>query len=59
MKKILAITLATIITATALTQNASAGQFVSGYFKGNGTYVMPYFRSSPDGYTWNNYSNWN
>ena len=58
MKKIVAIAIASILTATALTQSASAGQFVSGYFKGNGTYVMPYFRSSPDGYLFNNYSYW-
>lgn len=29
---------------------------VSGYFRKNGTYVQPYYRSSPDGNPYNNYS---
>ena len=27
---------------------------VSGYFKSNGTYVAPHYRSEPDGVKWNN-----
>lgn len=30
--------------------------YVRGYFRKDGTYVSPHYRSSPDGYTWNNYS---
>ena len=58
MKKIAAIVLATVVTMGSLSTTASADVFVNGYFKGNGTYVAPYFRSSPDGFTFNNYSNW-
>ena len=35
---------------------ASADEFVSGYFRQNGTYVQPHMRSSPDGNPFNNYS---
>ena len=58
MKKIAAIVLATAVTFGSLASTASAGVFVNGYFKGNGTYVAPHYRSSPDSFTFNNYSNW-
>jgi len=29
---------------------------VGGYYKSNGTYVQPYYRSSPNVYKWDNYS---
>ena len=35
---------------------ATADEFVNGYFRSNGTYVQPHYRSSPDGNPWNNYS---
>lgn len=35
---------------------ASADQYVNGYMRGDGTYVQPHYRSSPDGSTFNNYS---
>ena len=44
------------ILATANT--ASAYVSVNGYFKSNGTYVAPHFRTSPDSYTFNNFSAW-
>jgi hypothetical protein len=28
---------------------------VNGYYRSNGTYVQPHYRSNPDGYKWNNY----
>ena len=59
MKKIAAIAIATVVTMGSLSSTALASVFVNGYFKSNGTYVMPHFRSSPDGYTFNNYSAWN
>ena len=34
--------------------NAFAGM-VRGYYRSNGTYVQPHYRSNPDGYKWNNY----
>ena len=59
MKKIAAIVIATVVTMGSLSSTASASVFVNGYFKSNGTYVAPYFRSSPDGYSFNNYSAFN
>ena len=58
MKKIAAIVLATAVTLGSLASTASASVFVNGYVKGNGTYVAPHYRSSPDGFTFNNYSYW-
>lgn len=36
--------------------NSIAQVKVSGYFRSNGTYVQPHYRSSPDGNPYNNYS---
>ncbi|MGQ9523733.1 MAG: hypothetical protein ACUVTZ_02730 [Armatimonadota bacterium] len=30
--------------------------YVKGYYTYRGTYVMPYYRSNPDGFFWNNWS---
>ena len=30
---------------------------VNGYYRNNGSYVQPHYRSNPDGYSYNNYSN--
>ncbi len=30
--------------------------FVHGYFRSDGTYVRPHYRSAPDGNPWNNWS---
>ncbi len=35
---------------------AMADQYVRGYFRRDGTYVQPHYRSDPDGNFWNNYS---
>lgn len=35
---------------------ASAAVHVRGYYKSNGTYVAPHYRSDPDGSAWNNWS---
>ena len=35
---------------------AWADQYVSGYYRSDGTYVQPYWRSDPDGNPYNNYS---
>ena len=34
-----------------------ADVYVNGYYRSNGTYVQPHYRSNPDGYSYNNYSN--
>jgi len=33
-----------------------ADEYVHGYFRGNGTYVEPHWRSNPDGNPYNNWS---
>ena len=38
--------------------NAAQAVSVNGYFKSNGTYVMPHFRTAPDSSIFNNYSYW-
>jgi len=39
-----------------LSRVGSEDVFVRGYYKRDGTYVRPHFRTKPDGYFWNNYS---
>lgn len=37
-------------------KEADAATRVRGYWRNNGTYVQPHYRSDPDGYRWNNWS---
>lgn len=48
----------TILTTIMLLSASavSADEYVHGYTKPNGTYVQPYYRSSPNGTTMDNYS---
>lgn len=47
--------LATIaISILASSSNASAGKYVGGYTKKDGTYVQGHFKSAPDQYRYNN-----
>jgi len=34
---------------------AFARVYVEGYYRSDGTYVRPHYRSDPDGFKWNNY----
>lgn len=49
-----------IVLAAAVTLTASspswADQYVQGYYRSNGTYVQPYWRSDPDGNPFNNFT---
>lgn len=45
-----------IIAIAMLSITAQADVYVNGYYKDNGTYVKPHYRSNPDGYKYNNYS---
>jgi len=56
-KLIIAITLSLLITF-AFISVASASVYVNGYFRSDGTYVAPHYRSDPDGIFWNNYSSY-
>lgn len=55
MRKLPAIAIAMLLV-TASAPVSIAQQWVSGYTRQNGTVVEPYWRSSPDNTTLNNYS---
>ena len=44
------------LVAAILITSLSADVYVNGYYKSNGTYVKPHYRSNPDGYLYNNKS---
>jgi hypothetical protein len=56
MRRIIAMAATVIATVTAGTEASRADEYVSGYYRSNGTYVQPYMRSSPDNSVFNNYS---
>lgn len=45
-----------LLILCALTTVAAAQVHVNGYFRRDGTYVAPHYRSAPDGNPYNNYS---
>jgi len=45
-----------VVAALSVSTFASADEYVHGYTKKDGTYVEPYYRSSPDNIRDNNYS---
>jgi len=45
----------TILISFFVTSFAQAG-WVRGYYRSNGTYVQPHYRTNPDGNPYNNYS---
>ena len=55
MKRLITI-LAVLMIICATSLQADAAVRVRGYFRRNGTYVRPYYRSNPDGNFWNNWS---
>ena len=54
MKQLLGIFVAFCVVLVSL--SAFADQYVHGYTRSNGTYVQPYYRSSPDNTVTNNFS---
>ncbi len=46
------------LLAALITPVAEASVYARGYYRADGTCVMPHFRSEPDGYFWNNWSSW-
>ena len=61
MKTLLVKITSTLIVASSLlatANTASAYVSVDGYFRSNGTYVMPHIRTSPDSSIYNNFSYW-
>lgn len=55
MKRLITI-LAVLAIVCAISLPADAAVRVRGYFRSNGTYVRPHYRSNPDGNFWNNWS---
>src|SRR5215831_8606361 len=55
MKRILGLICVVAFSFTIAWQ-AAADQYVHGYYRSNGTYVRPYYRSSPNGTVTDNYS---
>ena len=55
MKRLITI-LAVLAIVCAIALPADAAVRVRGYFRSNGTYVRPHYRSNPDGNFWNNWS---
>ena len=45
-----------LLIATVSASPALADEYVNGYYRNNGTYVQPYYRSSPNGNPYDNYS---
>jgi len=48
--------LAIVAALLCLSGSAVADTYVRGYFRSDGTYVQPHFRTNPDGNVWNNWS---
>ena len=48
--------LAIVVTVVATSSLAPAATYVRGYYRSNGTYVQPHYRSSPDRSFYNNWS---
>lgn len=57
MKKTLALLFA-ITTVFTFVIASSASVWVKGYYRSNGTYVSPHYRSNPDSSRYNNWSSW-
>jgi len=55
MKRLITI-LVVLVVVCGLVVPADAAVRVRGYFRSNGTYVRPHYRSNPDGNFWNNWS---
>lgn len=55
MKKFAVIT-GLLISTVVAAGPAEADQYVRGYYRSNGTYVQPHYRSSPNGNAFDNWS---
>jgi hypothetical protein len=56
MRKFLVLILMVFILTLGFIKYTEAAVRVRGYFRSNGTYVQPHYRSNTDGYRWNNWS---
>jgi len=60
MSKIRNILVAAFAAMTVAVSTAQLGDYVyvRGYYRWDGTYVRPHYRTQPDGIFWNNWSSW-
>ena len=56
MKSVLSAIFAIALSGFGVTTALADDVYVNGYYKSNGTYVQPYYRTSPDDSLFNNYS---
>ena len=56
MKKIFIILLGVIVLGSSVALSFAQDVYVRGYYRRDGTYVRPHYRTRPDGNLWNNYS---
>jgi len=56
MKKIIVFGALLSLSLVIIVNNAFAPVRVKGYYRKDGTYVRPHYRSNPDGNVWNNWS---
>jgi len=55
-KKSIILAVALLVLMSFLTVSLAEAERVRGYYKQNGTYVQPYYRTNPDRNPYNNYS---
>jgi len=58
MRKLIIVMALVLVAVFAFASIASASVYVNGYYRSNGTYVAPHYRSNPDGNFYNNYSSY-
>ena len=56
MKKIMCAILGVILLGFTVGISFAQDVYVHGYYRRDGTYVRPHYRTRPDGNLWNNYS---
>ena len=55
-KRLIMLTAALVVLISFLTVSLAEAGWVRGYYRRDGTYVQPYYRTNPDGNPYNNYS---
>ncbi|GBC89492.1 MAG: hypothetical protein N2045_02095 [Fimbriimonadales bacterium] len=58
IRNILTVVLTLAVAPMVMAQFGGDHVFVRGYFRRDGTYVRPHYRTRPDGYFWNNWSSY-
>jgi hypothetical protein len=56
MKRAITIFVLSLLLLVSIIKITEARVGVRGYYRGNGTYVQPHYRSDPDSSRWNNWS---